>query len=260
MTEAPPAPPAAETRFLGMRRSFLGRLPVALIFATLSIVQAMALAGQLRNWPEAAGPERWLGLASTLTGGLFSALIVATTCLRRRPVRQAEGLGPRLVAIAGGFLSLLLAALPQAALPASLQVVAIGMVTLGTALSIQVLWWLGRSFSVLAEARRLVTGGPYRLVRHPLYVAEQIAVLGIVLLHLSPLALAILAVQLAAQFRRMRAEEAVLAAAFPEYAAYAARTPRLVPAFRAGPARAPAQPRAPRTSRPGSAPVATPSR
>jgi len=32
---------------------------------------------------------------------------------------------------------------------------------------------------MMAEARRLVTSGPYRLVRHPLYLAEELAVVGI---------------------------------------------------------------------------------
>ena len=51
----------------------------------------------------------------------------------------------------------------------------------GNALAVLVLVQLGRSFSVMAEARRLVTSGVYRWVRHPLYLAEELAVIGIVL-------------------------------------------------------------------------------
>ena len=48
---------------------------------------------------------------------------------------------------------------------------------------------------------------------------------------LSPLGVAIGIVVAAIQYRRMINEEAVLGAAFPEYRAYAAQTPRLVPAL-----------------------------
>jgi protein-S-isoprenylcysteine O-methyltransferase Ste14 len=44
-----------------------------------------------------------------------------------------------------------------------------------------VIFHLGRSFSVVPQARGLVRGGPYSFVRHPLYLAEEIALLGILL-------------------------------------------------------------------------------
>ena len=37
---------------------------------------------------------------------------------------------------------------------------------------------LGRSVSVMPEARRLVVQGLYRRIRHPLYLAEEIATIG----------------------------------------------------------------------------------
>jgi protein-S-isoprenylcysteine O-methyltransferase Ste14 len=82
---------------------------------------------------------------------------------------------------------------------------------------------------MMAEARRLVTSGPYRLVRHPLYLAEELAVVGIFVQSLSLWTALILAVQIAFQLRRMHNEEAILAESFPEYAAYRQRTARLLP-------------------------------
>ena len=46
-------------------------------------------------------------------------------------------------------------------------------------LALIILTRLGRSFSINAEARRLVTEGPYAVIRHPLYLAEQIALIGV---------------------------------------------------------------------------------
>jgi protein-S-isoprenylcysteine O-methyltransferase Ste14 len=89
--------------------------------------------------------------------------------------------------------------------------------------------WLGRSFSIMAEARRLVTHGPYALVRHPLYAAEVIGALGLFLQYASPWTALLMVVSMGIQLQRMRNEEQVLGATFSEYAAYAARTRRLIP-------------------------------
>jgi len=89
--------------------------------------------------------------------------------------------------------------------------------------------YLGRSVSLIAEARKLVTGGPYSIVRHPLYLGEEIAILGVVLQYFSVWALLILVLQLLCQLYRMSYEEQVLGAAFPDYGDYKTRTFRLVP-------------------------------
>jgi len=88
---------------------------------------------------------------------------------------------------------------------------------------------LGRCFGVLPEARGLVTRGPYALVRHPIYLGELTAAGGLVLAAPSLRNLLIMPLFAAAQLVRMRLEEAALAAEFPEYAAYAAGRPRLLP-------------------------------
>src|SRR4029077_7970043 len=99
----------------------------------------------------------------------------------------------------------------------------------GFVMSTFTLLWLGRAFSVTAQARRLVVAGPYAIVRHPLYLCEEITVLGIALAHLSIAAVLIVVLQWVYQLRRMTNEEKVISATFPEYAAYAAKTPKVIP-------------------------------
>ncbi len=94
---------------------------------------------------------------------------------------------------------------------------------------ILILFWLGRSFSLLPEARRLVTNGPYRRIRHPLYLAGLVGSLGVMLQYRQPWALLVVLATLALQILRMNYEEQVLSRAFPEYETYATRSWRLIP-------------------------------
>ncbi len=88
------------------------------------------------------------------------------------------------------------------------------------------------NFNIRPEPKpdgRLVTTGPYRWVRHPMYAALLVAGGGLAAGYASPwrwAALAALAAVLAAKAKR---EERGMAATHPAYAAYAARTRRIVP-------------------------------
>ena len=154
--------------------------------------------------------------------------MAATTVLDWSRYRS-RGIEPRISALLGTFLSITLAFLPRTELGPVWSVLSTTLILVGASFSFVVLCWLGKSFSILAEARRLVTEGPYRIVRHPLYLCEGVALVGVTLQVLSPLAVLIAIAVVTAQWRRMINEVAILRLAFPEYQAYAANTPLLIP-------------------------------
>ena len=111
-----------------------------------------------------------------------------------------------------------------------------GLVVLWTGIGLR--WWavrtLGRFFRtevVIQPEHRLVTSGPYRLLRHPAYTGALLASAGLGLALGSWLSLALcLLLPLAGYLWRIRIEEQALLR-LPGYAEYAARTRRLIPLF-----------------------------
>ncbi len=167
--------------------------------------------------------------ASSAARIIFMSLIVVLFLIRKPPVSKAAGLQPRVSALTGTFLLMALVLLPPPEPTLSQSILGLTLVATGSAFCVIAISYLGRSFSIMAEARELVTHGPYAFVRHPLYLAEEIAVLGAIVIFFSLPAVLLLFVHVAIQLQRMRNEEAVLRQAFPEYAAYAARTSRVIP-------------------------------
>lgn len=106
------------------------------------------------------------------------------------------------------------------------------LIILGSLVTVTALAGLARSFGVLPEARGLVTHGLYRYVRHPMYLGEILSALGAILPAISPATLALFGAFVVLQYWRAANEERALTAVFPAYAAYARRTPRIVPGIR----------------------------
>jgi protein-S-isoprenylcysteine O-methyltransferase Ste14 len=225
------APDAAFARLQQSRAyDLLMRLPLlgwSLLCATVQI------AG-LSQYLHAAQSARFdavfaIHIAMRLSTLGFLMLLAATVLLRARPQDKAQGVEPRISALIGSFLIYAIPFFPRCDLPLTAGLVSTVLVLFGSVAAIVALAQLGRSFSIMAEARRLVTSGPYRWVRHPLYLAEELAIIGLALQFASLWTALLLAGQIAFQLRRMHNEEAVLARTFSQYAEYRARTARLIP-------------------------------
>lgn len=91
---------------------------------------------------------------------------------------------------------------------------------------------LGESLSPLIAPRepaRLVEQGPYRIIRHPMYLAEMAMAFGAPLTLGATLTMILSVVFTMLVMHRIGVEENALQARLPAYAAYAQRTYRLVP-------------------------------
>ncbi|WP_437735584.1 methyltransferase family protein [Sorangium sp. So ce1335] len=206
------------------------RLPLAVLMLYNALFVGRDIHAHLFLSREPAGLTYGTTLAALLATEAYLLLVATLTLVRLRPVRKLGGIVPRVTALVAGLLPASLAWLPKVPPTPGRQALGTLLLTAGLSLSLVSLGWLGKSFSVMPEARRLITSGPYRLVRHPLYLASFIQGTGVILLYPSLAAALIYTVEVALQVLRIRYEERVLRETFPEYGDYARQTSaRLVP-------------------------------
>lgn len=222
--DAPPVPSSP-----GLYDVFM-RLPIVLFTLFFLLRDAFALRGLIAARPYFG--EEWhfvTSVAARISTMIFLVLLAALHLFRRRPVRKYTAWRPKITALLGLLIIYALMLVPPADADARWDGLSAVLLVFGNTLSILAVLDLARSLSIMPEARMLVTTGLYARIRHPLYLAESIALVGIALQFRSWPAAAVLVAHFYVQIRRMTWEEGILTAVFPGYVEYQRRSCRLVP-------------------------------
>lgn len=159
----------------------------------------------------------------------FTVLIIILFMARRPVIGRRAPWPSRVLAIVGTFVLIAPGAYQVGDDQPERLIVSSALITIGLVISIVSLRTLDRCFGLFPEVRGLVTTGPYRYVRHPLYLGEIVTGLGIVVGagRLPPVGLFV--ILCVCQYWRAQLEEKALVEAFPTYAAYQQHTWRIIP-------------------------------
>jgi protein-S-isoprenylcysteine O-methyltransferase Ste14 len=208
----------------GRVRLDVGRLIMVPAFAAVIAADVVRL-DHVAN----AGAGGVLRSAGIVLAAAFYALAIWCYLRRSPAVATSDSVTAHAAAIAATCLPLTVP-LGSGALPGQgRQALSDVLLICGTAWALWSLRYLDRNVSVLAQAREVVAQGPYRWVRHPLYVGEIVSTLGLAIAVNSYAAGALWLVLCGLQAYRALREEQVLLQALPAYRDYRARTAALLP-------------------------------
>ena len=132
------------------------------------------------------------------------------TAHNTEPLERSKGIREIVVPLVGAVMPFALLLTPPSPWTAHNMVVLHAVfywMAAATSLTLWGIWTLRRSFSITVEVRALVTNGPYRWLRHPIYVGEILAAAGVLAWRFSVQNLAIFLIFVQIQVLRARWEE-----------------------------------------------------
>ncbi|MGY3697439.1 protein-S-isoprenylcysteine O-methyltransferase Ste14 [Bradyrhizobium sp. USDA 3240] len=172
--------------------------------------------------------QPWPSLVSSFCTAVFYLMLSLLLLIRAPAKAQAEGLLPSIAAFVGTYWPWTITFFDRTEGEVA-NLISTVCVLAGMIMILVTIRHLGRSFSLVPQARSVVQSGPYRWIKHPLYLSEEIVFVGVVLQHLSWMTVALLVLHIGIQVCRIHYEEDVLRRTLPEYASYETSRWRLIP-------------------------------
>ncbi|MGH7865202.1 MAG: methyltransferase family protein [Candidatus Binataceae bacterium] len=193
----------------GLQRA-LGNSAIALMFLLSALPSATShRAGEFAN-------VVWM------SGCLVMAIL---TLVRVAP--KSVNVSAETIVASGGMLILPALMRPVAAAAGLMGIFGLVLEFVGIIFSQYARIQMGRRFGILPANRGIVTGGPFRLVRHPVYFGWFVLALGYALSYPSPRNFAMIILTVPLMFWRIRQEEKLLSQD-SEYRSYRERVPYVV--------------------------------
>ena len=202
------APAATRLRI----RNVVGNIAVGVVYL------AVLVPGAKSHWGTNAANQIWF----------FGSILIGLLILVRRRTSDYDAGWQAIVSNAGAMITPLLmrTGAPLGGWPARAAVV---IELAGVIMAQSARIWMWRSFGVLPANRGVITGGPFRLVRHPIYFGWLMLGWGYAIYYPRWINLALMAVTIPLTIWRINLEEHLLATD-PAYRAYCARVrARLIP-------------------------------
>lgn len=154
-------------------------------------------------WRNFLQTGKWTSLLWMVSEGMVVLLLV----FRRESRQLSRSSWDWLVALGGAFTVLLVRPSTTSIVPDAVGVL---FQVAGTLFEVYGKLSLGRSFGVVAANRGVVVAGPYRIVRHPIYLGYFVSHLGFLLANWSMRNIAVYVISTGFQWARILSEERLL--------------------------------------------------
>lgn len=200
------------------------RVVPVVLFGFLTVVAILDIGRGNPSWAAMAG-----------SSGYAALLVLQVTVFAIQPAPRARDgrAGAWVVTLVGSFAMVVAPSLPPVRMlwavgPAQTDARLV-LSLAGMALALPAMLSLRTSFSLTPQARRLATGGLYRVIRHPLYTGEILNIVGLTVALGSLTVLIATLVVVAGEVARATLEERLLRRTFPGYDAEFAGVAHLLP-------------------------------
>jgi protein-S-isoprenylcysteine O-methyltransferase Ste14 len=222
---------------------FVEKYVISLVFFWLAFVEFAKIWGFLSK---ALHPETTVFIDVThhlvsLLIGLITGLVLLLGC---RPLVPAKNLQSFVIPLIATFYNLLyftvswfprswqISLCPPALQKTFIITGLVCIIVIGPLISLWGLLYLGRSFGVFVTMRQVILTGPYRWVRHPMYLGWIFVCLGIALANFSAAYLLLVSLHISFLLYRAHLEESHLSEHSEEYRAYMKRAGFILPKLR----------------------------